>query len=157
MKNCITLCFFMILITNSKAQTVTASTGGKGVVGSMEVSYSVGEAVVTTVEGDSVLLTQGFHQPSFAVTAIKKTFPPGAVTVFPNPTKDYLNVVFKGVSLKNIQILLFDVAGKIKSTAVVHADTWQIDFSQLAPGFYILVVTERGKGKLDSFKILKTN
>jgi hypothetical protein len=57
---------FTVIFSSSNAQTVapeiTASAGGQGQVGAWRIDWTVGEAVVLTMEQVNVILTNGFHQ-----------------------------------------------------------------------------------------------
>lgn len=157
MKNIISLCFLLLLAWQGKSQNVFGSVGGEGQAGSMNVQYTVGETSVTTVENDSTLLTQGFHQPNLTVTALEAAFLPGTLTVFPNPTAGVINVQFADIPLENIVIVLFDLAGKQLLTAQANADRWQADLSDWAGGYYLLRVTDTVTKQSNSFKIFKSN
>ena len=45
-------------------QYVVGTIGSTATAGNISLSYTAGEPVVTTVEGNNFFLTQGFHQPS---------------------------------------------------------------------------------------------
>ena len=147
----------LFLAFSGSAQSVIGSLGGEGNVGSMNLNYTAGEAVISTVENNSTALTQGFHQPYFVITAIEETFLPRAVMVFPNPTAAILNVQFEGVKLENIRISLFDPAGRSMLTSTVNANIWQTELSGLAGGYYLLTVTDTETKQFNSFKIFKSN
>lgn len=157
MKHFILLCCLLFLSRESQAQTVTATTGGEGKAGSTTLAYTVGEAVVATVQNGSIVLTQGFHQPQIVTTALKETFPPGTVEVFPNPTTAVVQVKLHDISLENIVIALHDVAGRSIATSKPGADLWQTDLSAVATGCYWLTVTDTKTQQSNLFKILKIN
>jgi len=141
----------------AKSQNVMSTLGGGSTVGTMSISYTVGEAVVSTIENNAIKLNQGFHQPRYVLTAIKETFPEGAVKVFPNPTTSILEVQLEGIALENIQISLTDVAGRNIATSKIHSMHWQTDISNLADGYYVLTVSDIKNLKSNSFKIFKSN
>lgn len=148
------LCSFAF---GGKSQSVIGSVGGGGTVGAVNLNYTVGEAVVSTIKNNSITLNQGFHQPRYVVTAIAETFPEGAVKVFPNPTSAILEVQLKDIDLENITISLTDVAGRKINASKVRTANWQTDISGLADGFYLLKVEDLKNHKSNSFKILKSN
>lgn len=68
-------------------QQVIASSGLHGVLGNHgQISYTVGEAVVTIVTGNETILSQGFYQTRLVVTPSKGPVPNAGLKVFPNPT-----------------------------------------------------------------------
>ncbi len=123
----------------------------------MHLSYTAGEAVISTVENDSTVLTQGFHQPNYVVTALEYTFLPGAVSVFPNPTSALLNVRLAGLPMENVTITLFDPAGRLMLTAKMDADLWQTNLADWPGGCYWLRVSDAKTRQSGSFKIFKSN
>ena len=157
MKQLFSFFFLLFIALFGKSQSVIGSVGGGGTVGTMTISYTVGEAVVSTIENANIRLNQGFHQARYVVTATKETFPAGTVTVSPNPTSSVLQVQLVGVDLKNITITLSDVLGRILITSKVTNTTWQTDLSDLATGYYLLTVEDTKAQKSNSFKIFKSN
>lgn len=157
MKQLLSFSFLLLIAFIGKSQSVIGSVGGGGTVGNMTISYTVGEAVVSTIENANTRLNQGFHQARYVVTALKETFPAGTVVVSPNPTSSILQVQLAGVELNNITITLSDVLGRSLITSKVTNTTWQTDLSSLASGYYLLTVEDTKAQKSNSFKIFKTN
>lgn len=157
MKQLFSFSFLLFIAFVGKSQSVISSVGGGGTVGTMTISYTVGEAVVSTIENANIRLNQGFHQARYVVTALKETFPAGAVVVSPNPTSSILQVQLVGVDLNNITITLSDVLGRSLITSKVTNTTWQTDLSDWATGYYLLTVEDIKTQKSNSFKILKSN
>ena len=152
--------FLIILFAfsfNASSQNVISAVGGAGTVGTMTLTHTVGEAVVSTIENSKITLNQGFHQPRYVLTAINETFPEGAVKVFPNPTNSILEVELKSIEIENILISLSDVAGRNIITSNSRLAHWQTDLSGLANGYYLLIVSDTKSNKFNSFKIFKTN
>jgi hypothetical protein len=157
MKQTLLLCLLLLLAWGGRAQTVTAPAGGEGRVGAMNVAYTVGEAFVATLENGGNLLSQGFHQPKIAVTAVQEAFPPGAVRAFPNPTADVLHVQFKDLKPEDIAITLLDLSGKILLRAQPSSLDWQADLSKLPGATYLLQVSDTAAQRTHSFNIVKSN
>lgn len=94
----------------------------------------------------------GTHTTSFVVTvtgiAINEIDFVNGVSIFPNPTKDVLNVEFDLNSTQNVSISLVSVDGRIveyitENTSSVNT---KITTSSLASGVYILnITTDEGK------------
>ena len=148
---------WLLLPFASHAQSVIGTTGNEGTVGNIVLSYTVGESFITTLENDSIVSSQGFHQPYYIVTTIEEQFLPGKVNVFPNPTSSVLNVQFEDIVLENLIISFHDITGKLILTSKVTTNTWQTNLFSLANGYYILTITDQITGKSNSFKIFKSN
>ena len=155
------LCWVCLLAPRLQAQStapeVLASTGGD----SPQVSWTAGEAVVSTHASGSILLTQGFHQPNLVVTSIDEPIdvrPAAEITVFPNPVSDQLNVRIENAS-GTIQFTVFDVQGKllIQETEALSNGTYSYDFSSFSSGSYFLRAVDEAGNSFKTFKILKRN
>ena len=159
MANTILVLLTLLCITfQSQAQSVMATTSGEGMVGSTQISYTVGESFVTTIANDSTLVTQGFHQPYYyTVTAMEESLPSGTVTVFPNPTSSVLNVQFEDTHLEKYSLSLYDLSGRRILSEKIKTGLWQTDLFNLSNSLYILTVTDLKNNKTNSFKIFKSN
>lgn len=155
MKHFILSCCLLFFAWEGKSQAVVATTGGEGKAGNTTVSYTVGEPIASTIQNDSAVLTQGFHQPTYVTTAIKEAFLPGTITVFPNPTTAMLQVELKEMDLDNLVLVLHDAKGSSIAGAAPKANFWQTDLSGLAGGAYWLTVTDTKTNQSSVFKILK--
>lgn len=90
--------FFIASVSGQEIkQQVISSAGGYDVSGDISLSWTLGELVISTVEssGGDLILTQGFQQSKLEVTAIEENPDLGvAVTIYPNPTSEILNIKF---------------------------------------------------------------
>jgi len=76
------------------------------------------------------------------------------ISVYPNPTKDKINIVFSELPTEQIELQLFDLMGKmIKNQYVLWQKKSIMDVSGLNKGVYILRITKSGWNK--SVKIVK--
>ncbi len=147
-----------LFVFGSKAQSVIASAGGEGTVGTWNINYTIGETFVSTYPIGGNMLTEGFHQPYYVMVAIKELFNIGEVKVYPNPTTSILQIQFDKISIENIEVKLFDLSGKsILASKTLNSNTWQADISYLPSATYILIVNDIVKHKANSYKIIKSN
>ena len=72
------------------------------------------------------------------------------VTVFPNPSADFIAVQVNGLVKQNIPISVYDATGKLVSEGTILAGTtiWYLDTKTLYDGTYILKVGTQGIPKL---------
>ena len=157
MKYSILLLFLLGTTLIGKAQSAISSAGGSGTIGGINISYTVGEAFIATLEGSNTRISQGFHQPRYTVTAIKETFLAGQIKVFPSLTTSLLQVELKDVKLENMEFALFDMMGKCLLKTKIDSFNWQTDMSYLPNGYYIFTVSDKTNTKSNSFKIVKSN
>lgn len=79
------------------------------------------------------------------------TFADGQVAVYPNPTKNVLNIAVKNDTIGNIQVT--DLLGKTVWSQAANANAAQIDLSVLSKGLYLVKV--QSAGKQQTFKVVK--
>lgn len=101
--------------------------------------YYTAEAYLEQDLGSKLFELSLFREPIFienelAVEDIKKQ-----LAIYPNPTKDYLNILSKGISFNESAI--YDLSGKL----VLKSKSNKIDVRTLPSGAYLLVInTEKG-------------
>lgn len=141
--------------------SVIASGGGKLSNATVKMSYTIGEAVTGKISNSSVIFTEGFQQSSAGITVSVTEKPEDEleVRVFPNPSKDLINISFKNKEAENIIIQLIDINGIIlleKKTSDQIIET-QIGLSGYAGNTYLLKISTLPGKHLGTFKIQKTN
>lgn len=164
MKN-IVLLVSLLIVSFAQAQTtisrqVIGSTGGSFANATIDVNYSVGEAVITTATSGSIILTQGFQQPDFGVGALSEVDLTNSITVYPNPTSGVLNILLSENVAKNGTVLVdvYNLQGKL----VFHGEEFanstsgilQLDLASLHTGQYLILFTD-SDGALSREKFVK--
>jgi YD repeat-containing protein len=77
-----------------------------------------------------------------------------SITIFPNPVKSQLNVQISGLSDESkVKIFVFDQNGKLFQSLVQNLSATIIDFSNMLPGAYILII--QIDNKLSKWTIIK--
>jgi hypothetical protein len=142
------------------SRALTSVTGGSSEAGGYYLSWSVGEAVDSTIFGNMRFLTQGFQQPSLInLDNSDPDDPFDAVDVFPNPVSDLLTVSFRIRELNNYYVNVYDVTGRLliskKYKNLTSSDKY-LDFSYFNKGLYLVHVFSSSIRKMDRvFKIEK--
>lgn len=137
------------------AQQVVSSNGDSKSAAGVEVSWTVGEAVVETLVGSSNTLTQGFHQTKITVTALSELLFPGLeIKVYPNPTPEIITIHFSEY-IENSSYFLFDLRGKLLENKIILSVDTEINMKNYASGQYILRLTDRSRQPIQTFKIIK--
>ena len=107
----IIICFFG---TTVHAQEVIATAGSHGETASGSLNWTVGEPLIETLSDGTSTLTQGFQQSKLTVTAIGDMKVPGIeLSVYPNPTKDFITIEVKTGKQIELMLNLIDLNGKL--------------------------------------------
>lgn len=137
------------------AQQIIASNGDSKSVAGIEVSWTIGEVVIETVTGNSVILTQGFHQTKLLATAVNDPlFPDLEIKVFPNPTPGILTLKFSKY-VEGSRYFLYELSGKILENKLILSEETEINMKPYANGQYILKLTNESLQEIQSFQIIK--
>ena len=153
-KTITSLACLLLGIGTLHAQEAVITSGGEATGTGGTSSYSVGQVVYTTATGTNGSLAQGVQQPyEISVTiGIKETSINLELSVYPNPTTDYLTLKVDDFETLNFQLI--DLQGKIIANKKVTNATTIIKMEELAKALYFLNVTKNNK-VVKSFKIIK--
>ena len=83
-------------------------------IGQYELSYTLGETFISTLEMNQRALTQGFQQPEWLTTISISQEIPNAwqIKVYPSPVDRWLNLDVSQVQMEVFTARLFDVRGR---------------------------------------------
>ncbi len=150
------LCSKMLHAQATLQNEVVAAAGQSGAVGSTQISYTVGEAVVATVANGASTLTQGFHQGNLAIVAVGEPWSGNSVRIFPNPAAYNCNIEFSSPLTEQTDYQLFNEVGQlilqgpIPSGVVQHS----LDLQKVPAGAYQLQMRAHAYGTA-LFSIIK--
>lgn len=158
-----TLLAFTFSISTVSAQESINATGGNVSGSGGSVSYSVGQFAYQTHTGRNGSVAQGVQQPFeiSVVTAIEEAN--GiilSVSVYPNPTTDYLTLEVKGFELSTLSFQLYDMSGKLLQNDKITGNQTSIVMSNLVPATYFVKVVVKTQGiasqqDVKTFRIIK--
>tara|TARA_B110001469_G_scaffold115996_1_gene120914 strand:+ start:413 stop:892 length:480 start_codon:yes stop_codon:yes gene_type:complete len=154
-KTIVSISFLLLgIIGGLHAQESPTTAGGEATGTGGTASYSVGQVVYTSATGTNGSLAQGVQQPyEISVTiGIKETSINLELSVYPNPTTDYLTLKVDDFETLNFQLI--DLQGKVIANKKVTNATTIIKMEELAKALYFLNVTKNNK-VVKSFKIIK--
>jgi hypothetical protein len=152
-----------VLITASVSgqarQEVIASAGGfnKSSDNTMSISWTLGETIVPTFtsQDGSLILTHGFQQ-KLIITAVEENLEEKVeVTIYPNPTREMINIRFSEPVDKEVLLFLLDEQGRMVLTERIEPSVLDktINLQNFASGIYYLRLI---KGKLvNVYKVVK--
>jgi len=130
---------------------VVASAGGTASTSGILLSWTIGEPIVTTLETNPLIITQGFHQPLDLVSlngvAAVRVLRAGEVAMYPNPARDHVTFDLPA-DLAGAAVDIMDESGLV----VAHYDLVQrsnyLDCARLANGTYRARLSTPGNGNL---------
>jgi hypothetical protein len=143
---------------NLESQTVhgvLSVSGGDASGTGGSIGYSVGQIVYTTNTGTSGSIAQGIEQAyeiySVGINDSKLTI---SLSIFPNPTSDFLTLKIQDYLNENLRFQLVDENGKLISNDQITALETQIEMRALARASYFLNILKNNE-IMQSFKIIK--
>ena len=153
-KTITSIAFLLLGLGGLHAQETVTTTGGEATGTGGTASYSVGQVVYTTATGTNGSVAQGVQQPyEISVTiGIKETSINLELSVYPNPTTDYLTLKVDDFETLNFQLI--DLQGKVIANKKVTNATTIIKMEELAKALYFLNVTKNNQ-LIKTFKIIK--
>ena len=147
--------FFVFI---AKSQTVSpeliSSAGDNFINSNYQLNWSIGEIQIETYQNLENVLTQGFHQNTYVITAITDLRVDLKMFVFPNPTSDFITLKVENSKVENLQYTITDLSGKILQNGSFANKTEQINFSSYTVGTYLITISQNNQ-ILKSFKIIK--
>ena len=156
--NTVILFLAFLLSFSANAQTVhqvLSATGGDATGTGGSVAYSVGQIVYTTNTGATGSVAQGVEQAyEIYSVGIKETTLNISLSVFPNPTSDFLTLKVEDYNNEALNYTLLDEQGRLVFNEQITTQDTQVAMSTLARGAYFINVLQANK-KIQTFKIIK--
>jgi hypothetical protein len=154
---------FTYSLSTVSAQTSINATGSNASGSGGSTSYSVGQVIYTTHSGTNGSIAEGVQQPYeiSIITGFEEAQGINlSVSVYPNPTTDYLtlnidNSVKTNHDLSQLSYQLYDVNGKLLQNEKITGNQASIVMSNLVPATYFVKVIQ-GNKEVKTFKIIKT-
>jgi len=158
----ILLMFFAASLLNwsASAQSVTpqvvATSGGHGIGTDVQLSWTLGEVAVTTLSNGSAIITQGFHQTYDIATLVEESPTGMALSVYPNPATDDINIGLEG-RFPQLTVTLHDMAGRLIHTSAVAPETGkaQVAVDAITTGTYLLRIFSQTGSVAHTYRIVK--
>ena len=156
--NTLILFLAFLLSFSVNAQTshqVLSASGGDATGSGGSVAYSVGQIVYTTHTGTTGSVAQGVEQAyEIYSVGIKETALNISLSVFPNPTSDYLTLKVEDYNNEALNYTLLDEQGRLVLNEQITTQDTQVAMSTLARGSYFINIVQTNK-KIQTFKIIK--
>ncbi len=146
----------IVTTSNEVISTAGGTISGNGIT----LQTTVGEVIQGGSTTGTVQLQQGFQPPTLTVTAINVSeIEEVEVSVYPNPSSDYLFVEVKGATDARFEVQLFDLNGRVLQTKEQEAANTQLrlDMQSLASGTYLIKVTDLQTLQVATYQVNKAN
>ena len=149
------------IYAQSLDRSVIGATGIHAVSTSYELEFTAGESIIGQGESTSFFLNQGFHQgDGFVSTALEKPLIQIDYQLFPNPTRDWINLEVEMEKAVDLNIDLLDLQGRktsIPSQRLSHTQSGRIrmNLEALPSGIYLLQVFDSTGQVIKSLRIQK--
>ena len=147
---------FLLISSTTYGQEAVITTGGNSEGTGGSISYSVGQVVYTSTSGSNGSIGQGIQQPyeiytvvGFELSEIDLLF-----NVYPNPTKDMINLRVKYYNHEELSYQLYNMDGKLLEHRQVIKKNTPIDMSNLNNNTFRLNVLKENV-LIKSFNIVK--
>lgn len=138
---------------------VVATAGKSATMAGRHWSYTVGEPFITTLSGNTRIVTQGFQQPELCglVTINDLDLASWELAVFPNPTADFLTVQYAAGQTGGLEATVFDLLGRavLMDLELQTPQGSRIDASSWKAGLYLLQLRDPRSGASATFRIIR--
>jgi hypothetical protein len=153
-KTITSVAFLLLGLGGLQAQESPTATGGEATGTGGTASYSGGQVVYTTATGTNGSVAQGVQQPFEISTTvgINETSINLELSVYPNPTTDYLSL--KVEKTEGLTFQLYDLQGKVITNEKVNSATTTVAMENLPTATYFLNVVKNNQ-IVKTFKIIK--
>lgn len=141
MRRSVLIIFGLATINTVSAQHLLSSTGGQGSGAGLLVAWSMGESIITTGQGNSMLITQGFHQPITDLNTVVSSVPSGQDwQLFPNPARHTVHLLTSHPDAR--EAIVHNALGRRVITSAVRDGRAQWAVEDLASGPYLVRITD---------------
>lgn len=125
-----------------------SSTGHSFTNSNISLDFTIGEIVVATLNAQNISLTQGFNQPPYSTGVFVDDFDYGSnlITIYPNPTHNYVFLEFKTNQYLKISWAIFNASGHFLTRSndirIEKTETFkkEINLEHYPSGIYFIIV-----------------
>jgi len=156
-KTCLMQIFICVFFIEANAQNAIPASGGNAIGSGGSLSYTAGQMTYSPLSGSGGIAEQGIQQ-AFEISVITSLPEASDVelkySVFPNPTRDLLNLKADRFSERQLTYWLYGPTGNIVETGEVFSESTYINMTERVAGVYYLRIVSDNK-EIKSFKIIK--
>ena len=159
MKTKLTILFICVMFFGyAQTEILKSSISSGGAVtevGNLKLIYSIGENAIQENETGTLQLSEGFISaiPVGVVLGTEDFLALTGISIYPNPTTDFVNLQFKSVS--DYEIILFDMVGKQLASYKSANIDFKIDMTSFSNGAYFINIKDNVNKQFKVYRILK--
>ena len=136
------LSLFTLFTFSQEIQREVISSQGESVEldSGIYVTQTIGQHSIASYSTDNLTVQQGYQQ-SFWNSLINSNEEFNMdITFYPNPTIDYVNFNFSNLESSDLNVLVFDYAGRVLITTKIDIENYKtkLDLSSLPSGSYLI-------------------
>ena len=138
---------------------VISSAGTSYQSNNLTLDWSLGEVMIKSLEDPSMMLSQGFHQPSYNLVSTNPIPQEiGSIAVFPNPFSEEISIKMSYAKSEKGILELYDIHGKKIWEKTFHGSEIVEKYAtgSLASGSYFLNVILSEYSSNHTYQLLKT-
>lgn len=136
------------------AQSGTVTAGGVATGSGGSVTYTIGETNYILATGSGGSVNQGMQQPYEFYVGIPTANFNADVSLFPNPTNEFIVLKIEGKHTENLNYQLFDSDGRLLSGGIMVSNETSIPMKEYANATYFIKVYNSNNESIN-FKIIK--
>ena len=146
--------FSLAFAQTSIKKSGTDSGGQLSQNGNITMLSTIGEIAVQESSNTNVYISEGFIGPEIDLALrIDKYDEMIGVSIYPNPTVDFVNIDFANIN--DVDIVLYDSKGKKILTKSTSNNKFKINMSNYIVGSYILLIKNEEQQLYKTYKIVK--
>lgn len=152
-----TLAGLILILGTCHGQQIVSPNGGLLVGSNYDLSWTIGESITSSLEGNNYALLQGFNQPSIVITNV---FTHKSLTytfkAYPNPVEHSLTIENTDFN-QACEAVLFNSSGSVVIHQKFPSGLYKhfLELESVPQGVYFLNIISLQGLKLQSFKIVK--
>lgn len=138
------------------SQSNITAGGGEATGNGGKVNYSVGQIDYITETGSNGNTSSGVQQPYeiYVQSSIVQTDINFSVSIYPNPSADFIILNFENQDIQKMSYKLFDIQGKLIIHKKIKTNPANIELTDLNNGIYLIKVM-KNNAIIKTFKIIK--
>ncbi len=161
MKTILVIAEMLLLFSLASSQNLCpqlfSTAGEKFINSNYQLDWSIGEIETETYISGQNILSQGFNQGNYSITALAQNEGMDLkIYAYPNPANDFILLEVNDLEFGKFEFQITDLSGFILLKSKLFAAKQQINLSNFECGSYILTV-RKSEIQLQSFIIIKNS
>lgn len=152
MKRILIPLILLLGINSFYSQEVISSAGRIFSSNGINLSWSIGEVITTTVDDGTTTLTQGYQQANLTISTIEEDIT-NLYSIYPNPTKNNFTIESGNQSSNTLTGMLYNMEGKLLKKIIISDIITVVYLDEIPQGIYLLKISENNQ--TNTYRIIK--